>query len=129
MGDLTKEAIEAGEVELSRVLKDFDYLMPADGMARVLGAALAASPPSPTLPSRDDHIVDANKMVMPSREEIARALCAPFPPDEMIHLGGYMKHWESHIEQADAVLALFTAPQPLAKPMTMAAVEVIERKT
>jgi hypothetical protein len=57
MGDLTKEAIEAGEVELSRVLKDFDYLMPTDGMAQVLSAALAASPPSPT-----------------SREEIRQAI-------------------------------------------------------
>lgn len=40
---IDEKMIEAAEVELSRVLKDFDYCMPADGMARVLKAALESA--------------------------------------------------------------------------------------
>lgn len=42
------EAITAAEVELARVLKGFDYCMPADGMQRVLTAALSALRPGST---------------------------------------------------------------------------------
>ena len=37
-------------------------------------------------------------------KEMAEAMCAPFSPDETIYLGGYMKRWESHKEDAHAAL-------------------------
>lgn len=43
---INDEMIEAGEKALSDVIWQFRYVMPIDGMRRVLEAALAASPPA-----------------------------------------------------------------------------------
>ncbi len=43
---ISDEMIEAGERALSDVIWQFRYVMPIDGMRRVLKAALAASPPA-----------------------------------------------------------------------------------
>jgi len=37
-------------------------------------------------------------------EAMARAMCAPFPPNELIFLGGYMTRWKSHKEAATLAL-------------------------
>ena len=43
-------------------------------------------------------------------ERVARAMCSTaFPPDEVIYLGGYMKRWESKVDDArDAIKAFMT---------------------
>jgi hypothetical protein len=72
---------------------------------------LYGAPPSPTLPSR---------------EAIARAICVGNPDDCVMGTAGtnhpmvcHQRAWERHLGQADRILALFTAPQPLAKPMPL----------
>lgn len=46
-------------------------------------------------------------------EAAARAMCAPFDPDERIYLGAYMKRWESHKDGARlAITAYLQALRP-----------------
>lgn len=97
-----------------------EFVEPLGDFARALYAEmLAASPPSPTLPSR---------------EAVARAICVGNPDDCVMGTAGtnhpmvcHQRAWERHLGQADRILALFTAPQPLAKPMPLATVEAIEK--
>ena len=46
-------------------------------------------------------------------EAAARAMCAPFDPDERVYLGAYMKRWESHKDSARlAITAYLQALRP-----------------
>jgi hypothetical protein len=38
-------------------------------------------------------------------ERVARAMCAPFDPDEMMWIGRYIKRWETHRDQGRAAIA------------------------
>lgn len=43
-------------------------------------------------------------------ERVARALCAPFDPDETIFLGGYQKRWKTRVDEARAAVEAMQEP-------------------